>query len=295
MEIALALGGGGVRGAAHIGVLQVLEQEGFRIKALAGSSIGGLIGAVYLSGISPDQMRAEFVDLEMKKLYGRKRGDEPSLLGLDGMTKLLSRMLGDKTFADLPVPFATTAVDINTGEIVVFQDGLLIEAVLATIAVPGVFPARRWNDRLLVDGGVLCPVPIAQLRMLRPDLPLVAVALNQTSLPGKGFAIPETTRSNPVVEYVTRLRLAQALNVFIRSTEHSSVYLTELLLKVEKPDVIILPDMHDIGMLDAIDAAEIALRGENAARSKLGELRAVGKPKAKVLRWMRSVLGETGA
>lgn len=290
MEIVLALGGGGPRGAAHVGVLDVLEREGFQIKALAGSSIGGLVGAVYLSGVSPDEIKAAFRGLELTKLYGRKKGDEPSLLGLEGITRILSEMLGSKTFADLPVPFATTAVDINTGEMIVFTEGPLIEAVLATVAVPGVFPARRWNDHLLVDGGVLCPVPISPARDLMPNYPLVAVALNQLSKPGKSFSIPETSKGNPVVGYISRLRLAQALNVFIRSTEHSGKLLTELMLEIEKPDVIIRPELHDIALLDNIDVAEIAERGERAAMEMLPAIREeIRKPRWLWRRTLRKV------
>jgi NTE family protein len=295
MELALALGGGGAKGAAHIGVLEVLDREGFQIKALAGTSIGGLIGAVYLSGVSPDEIKSAFIDLGMTRLYGRSKGDEPSLLGLAGITEILTGMLGDKTFADLPVPFATTAVDIDSGEVVIFTEGPLLDAVLATIAVPGVFPARRWSGRLLVDGGVLCPVPISPARALRPDLPLVAVALNQLSRPGKSFSVPETQGPNPVVEYISRLRLAQALNVFIRSTEHSSILLTELLLKVENPDVVILPDMHGVGMLENIDVARIAELGAIAAVEKLDQLHQTAKPTRRAMRWVQRKLEEIGA
>jgi NTE family protein len=295
MDLALALGGGGVKGIAHIGVLDALEREGFQIKALAGTSAGGLIGAVYLSGVSTDEMRAEFRDMEFSQLYGRQKGDEPSLLGLAGMTKKLSRMIGDRTFSDLPIPFATTAVDIDTGEVIVFTEGPVLDAVLATIAVPGVFPARRWKGRLLVDGGVLCPVPIGPARDLRPDLPVVAVALNQLSDAGDAFSIPETTSANPVVEYISKLRLAQAVNMFVRSSEHSSILLTELLLKVEKPDVIILPDLHGVGMLDEIDVAEVAELGVKAAEAKLGELHAAVSPARRALRWVQHKFGEVGA
>jgi NTE family protein len=295
MEIALALGGGGVKGAAHIGVLEVLERKGFQIKALAGTSAGGLIGAAYLSGISPQDLKGEFKDLELTKLYGREKGDEPSLLGFEGITKILSKLLGDKTFADLPIPFATTAVDLDRGEVVVFTEGLLIDAVLASAAVPGMFPARRWNDRLLVDGGVLCPVPIGPARELRPDLPLVAVALNQRSKPGESYNVPETPTANPMVEYISRLRLAQAINVFMRSTELSSIQLTELLLKTQKPDVAILPNLAGVGMLDRIDVAEIAQLGEIATLEKLPELRSAVSTWKKAFRWVKQKAGGANA
>jgi NTE family protein len=295
MEIVLALGGGGAKGAAHVGVLEVLDREGFKIKALAGTSVGGLVGAVYLAGVSPKDIKAAFKGLELPKLYGRQRGDEPSLLGLAGITRILSEMVGDKTFADLPIPFATTAVDLNTGEVIIFTEGPLIEAVLATVAVPGIFPARRWDSRLLVDGGVLCPVPVGPARDLRPGYPLVAVVLNQLSRPGKSFSIPETSHANPVVEVISRLRLAQALNVFIRSTEHTGRLLTELVLEVEKPDLVIRPDLHDIGALDNIDVSLIAERGEWAAVEMLPELRDSAKKSRRLWHWIKHRYREINA
>ncbi|MEN8240316.1 MAG: patatin-like phospholipase family protein [Chloroflexota bacterium] len=295
MEIALALGGGGVKGAAHLGVLEVLDREGFEIQALAGTSVGGLIGAVYLCGVSPQEIKDEFRDLELTKLYGRQKGDEPSLLGFEGITKILSNFLGDRTFADLPIPFATTAVDLDRGEVIIFNEGPLIDAVLASTAVPGVFPARRWKGRLLVDGGVLCPVPIRPVRELRSDLPLVAVALNQRSMPGESFNVPETPTTNAMVEYISRLRLAQAINVFVRSSEMSSIRMTELLLKTQKPEVAILPNLHGVGMLDQIDVSEIAKRGEIAALEMLPELRAAVSPWKKPVRWIKNKAGVVDA
>jgi NTE family protein len=295
MEIVLALGGGGPKGAAHVGVLDVLTREGFEIKALAGTSIGGLVGAVYISGVSPDEIKDAFKGLELTKLYGREKGDEPSLLGLAGIARILTEFLGAKTFADLPVPFATTAVDLNTGEVLIFQEGPLVEAVLATIAVPGVFPARRWNERLLIDGGVLCPVPIGPARDLMPGFPLVAVVLNQLTKPGKSFSVPETSYANPVVGYISKLRLAQALNVFIRSTEHSGRLLTELVLQTEKPDLVIRPDLHDVGFLDNIDVSVIAERGEQAAVEILPEVRSLMKTSKRLQRWLQRRIGEIGA
>jgi len=112
MEIGVALGGGGSRGMAHLGVLKYLEDEGISIGAMAGTSIGGLVGAVYLSGFSLDEMVEQFASIEQDKLYGQLKSDEPSLLGLAGGTKVLSNFLGDLTFQDLKIPFAVTAVDI---------------------------------------------------------------------------------------------------------------------------------------------------------------------------------------
>ena len=98
MEITLALGGGGAKGNAHIGILRVLEREGFKICGLAGTSIGGLIGAAYAAGCSPGQILEYFQNVDQNKLYGRQSGEQPALLGLAGVTQVLSDLIADINF-----------------------------------------------------------------------------------------------------------------------------------------------------------------------------------------------------
>ncbi len=272
MDIALALGGGGAKGNAHLGVLKVLEREGFRIRALAGTSMGGLIGAVYLSGWSPEEIEARFAALDQRKLYGRERASQPSLLGLRGVTEALVEMVGEKTFDDLPVPFAVTAVDLNTGIGVVIKQGRLVDAVLATAAVPGIFPAREWGNFLLVDGGVLNPVPVNVARALAPKLPVVAVALNQPPEPSRTLPRINYLTPLPMFERIARLRVAQAFNVFVRSVDISGQLLAELRLKVDKPDIVIRPDVAGIGLLDRVEVPHIVRLGEEAAEAALPDL-----------------------
>ena len=146
MDIALALGGGGARGNAHIGVLRVLEREGFRVRAVAGTSAGGLAAVFYAAGYSPDEIEDLFAEVEQPRLYGRTSADGPALLGLSGAREWLREHLGDKTFADLEIPCAVTAVDIDHPHEVILADGPVVEALLATIAVPGIFPPYQTKD-----------------------------------------------------------------------------------------------------------------------------------------------------
>ena len=272
MEISLALGGGGAKGNAHIGVLRVLDREGFKVKALAGTSAGGLVGALYMAGFSPDQMLDRFTRIDQSKLFGHSDGEQPSLLGLSGMAKILYEMLGECTFEDLTGPFAVTAVDINTGRPVVLREGRVFDAVMATIAVPGIFPAREWGDYVLVDGGLSNPVPVDIARELAPNLPVVAVAL--TELPEANETLPDPNYLGPmqVVERISRLRVAQALGVFMRSIDISGRLITELRLEIDKPDVIIRPNLIGLGALDRVDVAEVSVIGEVAAEEMLPDL-----------------------
>lgn len=272
MDIGLALGGGGARGMAHLGVLKALEENQIKIGALAGTSIGGLVGAVYLAGFNADEVIEEFAQVNQPKLYGHQRGEQPSLLGLAGATRVLDELLGEKTFDDLPIPFAVVAVDVETGQEITINDGRLVDAVLATVAVPGIFPARKWGEYLLVDGGVSNPVPVSTVRSLRPRLPVIGVALTERTPPNFVLPVPEIPGAAPVVEYISRMRLAQAMNVFLRSLDVGSRILTEARLELDHPDVLIRPKLGEIGLLDKVDVRELADVGYQSAVDVLDEM-----------------------
>ncbi len=191
MDITLALGGGGAKGNSHIGVIRRLEKEGYKIRSVAGTSFGGLVAILYASGYTADEIEEIFISVDQGNLYGRDSHDDASLLGLAGVRKLLDSILGEKTFHDLKIPCAVTAVDVKTGTEIVISHGFLRDAVLATIALPGIFPPLHLNEWELVDGGVLNPVPVSVARMLSPDLPIVAVTLTDPlGIPLRTYTIP---------------------------------------------------------------------------------------------------------
>ncbi|MEW5869275.1 MAG: patatin-like phospholipase family protein [Chloroflexota bacterium] len=284
MEINLALGGGGAKGFAHLGVLRGLEREGYQVKAIAGTSAGGIVGALYAAGYSVDEMVAHFVQIDRANLYGRQPGDGPSLLGVAGVNHLMKEMLGERTFEELPIPLALTAVDLNTGGEVVLRHGRVVDAVLATMALPGIFPPQTWEEYYLVDGGLLDPVPVAPVRALSPSLPVVAVALTKPSpSPVHTLEAPAFLKNVPVLNQITRLRVAQAFNIFLHALDIGNIYITELRLQIDRPDVIIRPDVADINLLDRVDVHEVMGRGEAAFAEALRELRLAQ-------RWDRSLV-----
>ncbi|MBI3170193.1 MAG: patatin-like phospholipase family protein [Chloroflexi bacterium] len=275
MDITLALGGGGAKGNAHIGVLRRLEKEGYRIRSIAGTSFGGMVAVFYAIGYSPREIQAIFESVNQKGLYGRTSHDGPSLLGLTGARQLLDRVIGEKTFKDTRIPCAVTAVDINTGGEVVLNEGNLKSAVLATIALPGIFPVQRINDWELVDGGVLNPVPVTVSRLLSPDLPVVAVVLNDPidkPLRGYNFPIPSIV-PRTIAERISRISLAQSLDIFLRSVDVSSRYVSHLRLQVDKPEIIVRPNVHHIELLDNVIIEDVACLGEQALEKVLPELK----------------------
>ena len=275
MNISVALGGGGAKGNSHIGVLRFLEQEGFKVRSIAGSSFGGMVACFYAAGFHPDQIEQIFSSMDQSRLYGRDRNENSSFLGLSRVSKWLDNSLGKRTFDDLSIPCAVTAVDLRTSQEVILQKGLLRDAILSTIAVPGIFPPFLVEELELIDGAVLNPVPVALARSLAPSLPVVAVTL-ATPLGKPPRSVPIPLINNlpaPLVSGLRNHRVTKAFDIFVLSTDITNRQVTELRFQIEKPDVIISPEVDEIGMLDRVDVHELAKLGEMAARAKLPELR----------------------
>jgi NTE family protein len=278
-KIALALGSGGTRGIAHIGVLRFLEQNNITVEAVAGSSAGGLAGALIAAGYDSHQIENIVAQAYKTNIFGRDSTDGPSLLGLKGLVSTLKEALGERTFADLRIPFACTAVDSATSQEIVLNEGSVVDAILATVAIPGVFPPRTVRGYLLVDGGIVNPVPVALAHWLAPTLPVLAVCLYprledpillpQLTLPlNSPIPIPK-----PFLEQFSKLRLAQAFQIFVQSMDTTARYLADLRMDLEKPDVIIRPDVAKYGALDIVDIQELILKGSKAAEEGYPELR----------------------
>jgi NTE family protein len=275
MDISLALGGGGARGYSHIGVIRRLQQESYNVRAVAGTSAGGIIGTLFAAGYSPDEMEAKLAKLDQTKLIGRSKGDEPSILGMSGATKILEELFGDLTFDKMNIPCAVVAVDIKSVQEVILREGSVVDAVLATTAVPAIFPPRIMGEYQLVDGAALDPVPVSIARLLAPNLPIVAVVL--TPLLGRELNLLSLRFPShiptPILERLSHLRLAQALNIYIQATDAGARMLTELRLKLDHPDVIVRPEVEGIGLLDTVDVHKVIKLGEEAMDAMLPELK----------------------
>jgi NTE family protein len=277
MDIAVALGGGGARGYAHIGVLRRLEAEGYLLRAISGVSAGGIVAVAYAAGITTDEMEATFTKLDQSKLFARSPNEGPGLLGLSGAARLFEELFGDRTFSDLSIPCAVVAVDLKRCQEVVLNKGRVVDALLATIAVPGVFPPRQYGEAQLVDGAVLDPVPVSVARSLAPGLPVVAVVLDlDTNAARDLISLPfPVTVPAQIVERITRTRVAQAFNIFLQSVDASSRALAVMRLQADHPDVIIRPNVNSIGLLDKVDIHKVILLGEESTELVLPELQRV--------------------
>lgn len=283
MKVTLALGGGGSKGIAHIGVLRCLEKEGIQVAAVAGTSAGGIIAALYAAGYSPDKILARFKELDFSHIYRHEPGDPPALLGAGGVRRVVTELLGNMKFSELLIPTVLVSVDLRSGKEVLLREGSVVEAVMATIALPGIFPAVVKDEFYLVDGGLLDPVPVAPARMLAPHLPVVAVVLNSPNVgPREIFGPPRIIQNIPLLSQFSKMKVGQAFNIIIHSIEISSSYTTELRLQVDKPDVILRPQVAEIGLFDRVEVEQVALLGERAATSSLPAIK-------KEFRWDRQL------
>ena len=175
---ALVLGSGGARGLAHIGVIEALQREGFRIAGIAGSSMGALVGGIHAAG-SLSNYRDWICALQRSdvlRLLDFGFG-VPGLIRGERIIGVLRELVGEHAIENLPIPFTAVATDLHAQREVWLNRGPLFDAIRASIAIPGVFTPHRLNGRDLVDGGLLAPVPIAATRQMHADV-VVAVEVN---------------------------------------------------------------------------------------------------------------------
>lgn len=206
---ALALGGGGARGYAHIGVIQVLEERGFEITAVAGSSMGALVGALFAAGKLDDYTNwvVTLTELQVLRLMDVSL-TKPGMIRADRVFARMREMLAGQQIETLPVPFTAVATDLFARKAVWFQRGSLETAVRASVAIPGVFTPVMLNGRVLVDGGVVDPVPVAPIASTDADV-TIAVDLGGFRGPDDeqaGAPVRETAEPRPVEEWAEAFR-----------------------------------------------------------------------------------------
>jgi len=273
-RLGLVLGGGGARGLAHIGVLRVLERERIPVACVAGTSMGGLIGALYAAGVAIERVEAEVVRLSRVTEQMRLVDFELSAAGLSvrgrRIYNMLAELLGEElTFADLRLPLAMVSVDVRTGRPVTLQGGLVIDAVRATISIPGIFTPVDLGDYRLVDGGVLDNVPVD-----------VAQALGATHTVAVDV-LPSYSRNQPGVAPVeTGLQLAFAPQQFAEIYQVLMIMIaavTEAQLRQYPPDLLIRPVLSPhVTLLSGFNRAdELIAAGETAAVAALPAIHAL--------------------
>ena len=272
-KIGLALGGGGVRGFAHIGVLKALTRAGVPVDLIAGTSIGGIVGAPFAAGHAIEDIENELLRLVQLRSMVRLIDLRPNRRGLfqqESIHQYFADQLGaDLQFSDLPIPLALIAADIRNGKEVVLTQGSVIDAICATMAVPGVIAPMEIEGRKLVDGGILNNVPANVARSMGADV-VIAVDVAAARLitdPESGLSAEEVIRSPVLPRFALEMWRAQAIMM---------QEIVRLKLEIAKPDVLLKPPVPpEIGMFNGMGrAAELIAIGERTAEAALPAIQA---------------------
>jgi NTE family protein len=274
-RIGLALGGGGARGLAHIGVLKVLEREGLPIACVAGTSMGGLLGALYTKGMNSREIESEALQFTRIRRLARLI-DIRIRLGGSGLLKggriylFMTEKLGEAlTFADLRLPFAVVTVDLVSGREVILTKGSVAAAVRATISVPAIFEPVEFDGYRLVDGGILNNVPVDVAANLGADRVIAVDVLPNfcANQPGGPITV------QPLQHKILPKSAQETYNVQLVMI----AAITELRLKQSPPHVLIRPELPpEMGLFTGFDRpGEAIAAGEIAAEAALPQIKAL--------------------
>jgi NTE family protein len=276
-KVGLALSGGGARGLAHIGVLKVLEQENVPIDFLAGTSMGGVIAAIYATGVPAREMEEAAQHLssprQLLTLVDRTLPRRGLLQGHKVMD-YLAQWLGELTFDQLRIPLALVAADLNGCQKVVLQEGPVLDAVRATIALPGLLAPLERGEQLLVDGGLIDNLPVDIVRQMGANTVI---------------AVDIATDQKAVILFAEELHrrrfipngLVSLVEVLWRSVEFLTTEINRRVQEESPPDLLIHPTVPAgiTALTGFTRAAETIAAGEKAATEALPQIRALlGSP-----------------
>lgn len=292
LTVGIALGSGSARGWSHIGVIRVLEQAGFSPDIVCGTSIGALVGAAYADG-QLEQLESWVTDLTWQTVVGLLDVTlDGGLVKGDKISEFFRSHFRDKDITGLTKAYGAVATELLTGREVWLREGSVIDSVRASSAVPGLIAPVLQGERLLVDGGLVNPVPVSLCRAMGADI-VIAVDLNW-DLVGPRFHVPsdpeaETAHaaSAMLASMLSRLPLAlgrlksgpkestdmpSMLDVLAASLNIMQVRITRSRLAGEPADVMIRPQLSNIALMDFHRAATAIAEGQRAARQALPQL-----------------------
>jgi len=264
-KIGLALGGGSAKGIAHVGVLKVLEKNNIKVDLVSGTSIGSLIGAFYCSGMSTEEMAKEMFSIDIKKFFELNLPKHGFIKGKK-IEDYIREKLPVKTFEDLKIPLFITASDLTTGDLIVFNKGDIAKAIRASMSIPGVFNPIENNGRILVDGGVIDPLPTDVLKQNKADK---IIAVNLIDLGEKKVIYEKSNIAEP------KIKSPLIIPVLFKSLQMNYKIATQALIETSPPDVMISPDLKKIGYQDFHKAKQAVELGEQAAKNYINEMKAL--------------------
>lgn len=299
-KVGLALGAGAARGCAHFGVLDALREARIPIDYVAGTSIGSLVGGVLAAG-KVDDLRHALLSMDLKEIvYHFFEVSFPRSGLIDGkrITEFIGQFVEDRCIEELDLPYRAVATDVITGEEVVLDSGTMMEAIRASVAMPGVFTPVLKGDRVLVDGGLVNPVPADVVRAMGADI-VIAVDINHDRVGSRKrvtmadveadvrpahsssewqHRLREAFRVNrsmdmavkaQVKKWTTSNKVPNIFDVLGNTIRIMEAQIGETMLQVAKPDVIIRPDVGYIGFMEFNKAEEAIAAGNLATREAL--------------------------
>ncbi len=303
-KVGLALGSGSTRGWSHIGVIRALAEAGVTVDYIAGTSIGALVAAVYASGMI-DSLEDAVYQFSRKHVFSFRDLILPKSGLIDGVriANFIQQYVLDEPIEKLPVPLAVIATDLYTGEEVILKEGNIIEAVRASISLPGIFKPVRKDNYLLVDGGLVNPVPVRTVREMGADF-VIAVDLNcdivqrrkpevlpmvdhskdlqkaeqeertiagnkATSLLNGKFHEINMAATGKLRQLIARNPQPNIIEVMMTSIKIMESQITAVNLRTDPPDVLIQPKLGHINLMEFQRAEESILEGYRVARSQL--------------------------
>jgi NTE family protein len=250
--IGVALSGGAARGIAHIAVLDVLEQAGIPIHAIAGTSAGSIIGALYCAGMPLLAIKRILLKTKWKDVL-RLTIPKQGLISSEGICRFMEDILPVKNFSALPLSFAAVATDLRTGEKVTLTAGSIAKAVQASCSLPIIFTPTEINKKVLVDGGVSSQVPVKTVREELGVKRVIAVNVNYKAL--------------EFDEYDNLIKIATHLSMLWASRNARE--------EEKLADVLIQVNARGIPLYDLSKSKELLKRGKKAAEEKMPEIRAL--------------------
>lgn len=251
-KVGIALGAGGAKGFAHIGVLQVLQREGIAIEMISGTSMGAVVGAAYAAGSDLEFMGKLAANINHSMIMDMNLPRVGLLKGQRALD-IIRLLTHNKSFDQLDIPFAAVATDIQKGEPVVFRDGDVAQAVRASISIPGIFNPVRIDNRILVDGAVTERLPVGILKEMGADI-IIGVDVKLKSQDKKD-----------------KVKIGNIYDIIIQSIEILETRACRP--SIELADCIITPDTSAITTTDFGKGRECVEIGRLAAEEKIGEIK----------------------
>ena len=282
-SVSLVLSSGSARGVAHIGVIEALTEQGFEIKSIAGSSMGALVGGIYASG-NMDVFKSWICNLDKKSVLNLVDFTLSStgLVKGERIIQELLKMIPDVNIEALPIPFRAIATDIKNRKEVIFEGGSLFEAIRASISIPTVFKPFHYNEMILIDGGVLNPIPINRVIRIPND---VLVAVDVSAPVSRGSK--STSEADIIVDKLNCFSIIREngyrflpkndwketnyYTILSQSASLMTQQISALTIEVYPPDVLIRIPENSYESYHFHKSAEIIELGKSAAQKALLE------------------------